>query len=44
MTLGQNTLKAMINTDVAGASARKIAAILAPMVTDHSDKLFSVVH
>ena len=34
----------MWNTAVAAASAREITAVLAPMVTDYSNKLFSVVH
>ena len=37
-------LKAMCNTDAAAASAREIAAVLASTVTDHSGKLFSMVH
>ena len=34
----------MWNVDIAAANAREIAAVLAPMVTAHSDKLFSVVY
>ena len=37
----QSSFEAMWNSNIAAVSARAIAAVRAPMVIDHSDKLFS---